>query len=155
MRSLLLLLTLLVATPTLRAQDANAALYDTGMHHSQVMNLLHNLTDVYGPRLTGGPGIQQASEWTLKKFSEWGLAVVRRNGRRADGGGLDPTRPPAEAKMKLLALICAALRCTALARWRLAVRRYGGPRSAGRGGAALRGRRRRRGHGLATARQEG
>ena len=36
------------------------------------------LSDVYGPRLTGGPGIMQASEWAMKKFSEWGLA----NGHR-------------------------------------------------------------------------
>ncbi len=32
------------------------------------------LSDVYGPRLTGGPGIRQAGDWTLKKFAEWGLA---------------------------------------------------------------------------------
>jgi hypothetical protein len=29
---------------------------------------------VYGPRLTGSPAIKQAGEWTMKKFSEWGLA---------------------------------------------------------------------------------
>ena len=34
------------------------------------------LSDVYGPRLTGSPGIQQASEWAMKKFREWGLANV-------------------------------------------------------------------------------
>ena len=36
------------------------------------------LADVYGPRLTGGPGIMQAGDWTLKKFAEWGLANPHR-----------------------------------------------------------------------------
>jgi hypothetical protein len=36
------------------------------------------LADVYGPRLTGSPGIEQAAGWTLKKFEEWGLANPHR-----------------------------------------------------------------------------
>ena len=47
---------------------------DEGMNRSQVMDHISWLSDVYGPRLTGSPGIQQASEWTMKKFTEWGLA---------------------------------------------------------------------------------
>ena len=34
------------------------------------------LSDVYGPRLTGSPAIQQASEWAMRKFGEWGLANI-------------------------------------------------------------------------------
>ncbi len=78
MRSLLLLLTFLVATPALRAQDANDALYDTGMHHSQVMNLLHNLTDVYGPRLTGSPSLARAGNWALETMEGWGMTNPQR-----------------------------------------------------------------------------
>ena len=44
------------------------------------------LSDVYGPRLTGSPGIQQASEWAMKKFGEWGLANVHQE-RWAFGKG--------------------------------------------------------------------
>jgi carboxypeptidase Q len=47
---------------------------DEGFNRSQVMDHIFWLTDVYGPRLTGSPAIQQASEWAMKKFNEWGLA---------------------------------------------------------------------------------
>ena len=47
---------------------------DEGLSRSQVMDHISWLSDVYGPRLTGSPGIQQASEWAMKKFTEWGLA---------------------------------------------------------------------------------
>jgi hypothetical protein len=49
---------------------------DEGLNRSQVMDHVSWLSDVYGPRLTGSPGIQQASEWAMKKFREWGLANV-------------------------------------------------------------------------------
>jgi hypothetical protein len=49
---------------------------DEGLNRSEVMDHVSWLSDVYGPRLTGSPGIQQASEWTMKKFREWGLANV-------------------------------------------------------------------------------
>jgi hypothetical protein len=49
---------------------------DEGMNRSQVMDHISWLSDVYGPRLTGSPAIQQASDWAMKKFTEWGLANV-------------------------------------------------------------------------------
>src|SRR2546423_4285460 len=49
---------------------------DEGLARSQVMDHISWLSDVYGPRLTGSPAIQQASEWAMKKFTEWGLANV-------------------------------------------------------------------------------
>src|SRR6266404_9028450 len=49
---------------------------DEGLTRSQVMEHVSWLSDVYGPRLTGSPAIQQASEWAMKKFTEWGLANV-------------------------------------------------------------------------------
>ena len=51
-----------------------AKIRDEGLNRSQVMDHIGWLSDVYGPRLTGGPGIRQAAEWTLKKFAEWDLA---------------------------------------------------------------------------------
>ena len=42
------------------------------------MDHLGWLTDVYGPRLTGSPQILQASDWALRKFTEWGLANPHR-----------------------------------------------------------------------------
>src|SRR5262245_6125598 len=49
---------------------------DEGLSRSQVMDQISWLSDVYGPRVTGSPAIQQASEWAMKKFNEWGLANV-------------------------------------------------------------------------------
>ncbi len=49
---------------------------DEGLNRSQVMDDVSWLSDVYGPRLTGSPAIQQASEWAMKKFGEWGLANI-------------------------------------------------------------------------------
>ena len=46
---------------------------DEGLNRSQVMDHVSWLSDVYGPRLTGSPGIQQASEWAMKTFHEWAL----------------------------------------------------------------------------------
>jgi len=51
---------------------------DEGLNHSQVMDHISWLSDVYGPRLTGSPAILQASDWVLKRLSGWGLV----NGHR-------------------------------------------------------------------------
>src|SRR4026208_2400254 len=51
---------------------------DEGLNRSQAMDTLFWLTDRYGPRLTGSPGVQDAAEWTMKKMTEWGLANVHR-----------------------------------------------------------------------------
>ncbi|HMF95434.1 MAG TPA: M20/M25/M40 family metallo-hydrolase [Vicinamibacterales bacterium] len=59
---------------------------DEGLSHSQVMDHVSWLSDVYGPRLTGSPAIQQASEWVMKTFNEWGLANVHQE-RWAFGQG--------------------------------------------------------------------
>src|SRR3954470_19531933 len=59
---------------------------DEGLNRSQVMEHVSWLSDVYGLRLTGSPGIQQASEWTMKKFREWGLTNVHQE-RWAFGKG--------------------------------------------------------------------
>ncbi len=49
---------------------------DEGLSRSQVMAHISWLSDVYGPRLTGSPGIQQASEWAMKTMKDWGLTNV-------------------------------------------------------------------------------
>ena len=59
---------------------------DEGLSRSQVMDHISWLSDVYGPRLTGSPAIQQASEWAMKTFNGWGLANVHQE-RWAFGKG--------------------------------------------------------------------
>lgn len=71
---------LTVALPSAQTEKIEYAtlgrIRDEGLSRSQVMDHIFWLSDVYGPRLTGSPGLQQASEWTMKKFGEWGLANI-------------------------------------------------------------------------------
>jgi hypothetical protein len=55
-----------------------ARIRDEGLTRSQVMDHVWWLSEVYGPRLTGGPQIVQASDWAIGKFTGWGLANARR-----------------------------------------------------------------------------
>jgi carboxypeptidase Q len=43
---------------------------------SQAMDHAGWMSDVYGPRNTGTPNFQRASDWAMKRFNEWGLANV-------------------------------------------------------------------------------
>lgn len=82
-RTALVILLLVAAVLPLRAQAPSAAdlnaiyqIKDEGFNHSQVMEIMSYLTDVYGPRLTNSPDIKQAAEWTTSKMKEWQLANV-------------------------------------------------------------------------------
>jgi len=54
-------------------EAAVEAIRKHGLEHSQVMELLGWLTDVYGPRLTGSSRLLDASNWAIRTFEEWGL----------------------------------------------------------------------------------
>src|SRR5689334_22326268 len=41
--------------------------------HSELMRNLEYLTTQIGPRLTGSPQMQAASDWTLKRFKDYGV----------------------------------------------------------------------------------
>ena len=43
------------------------------MVHSQLMDTVGYLADVYGPRLTGSPDIKAAEEWVMSRLTSWGL----------------------------------------------------------------------------------
>jgi carboxypeptidase Q len=49
---------------------------EEGLERSQVPELAQYLTEVIGPRLTGSPGMQRATEWAAGKYREWGLQEV-------------------------------------------------------------------------------
>jgi hypothetical protein len=53
---------------------------------SQAMDHVGWMSDVYGPRVTGTPNFQRASDWAMKHFNEWGLANVHQE-RFAFGQG--------------------------------------------------------------------
>jgi Zn-dependent M28 family amino/carboxypeptidase len=47
-----------------------------GRVNSQVMNIMYNLTDRYGPRLTNSPQFRRAGDWAVGQLKEWGLSNV-------------------------------------------------------------------------------
>lgn len=63
-----------------------SAIRDEGLAHSQAMDHVSWLADVYGPRVTGSPGFKQAAGWAEKKFREWGLANVHQESWRFGKG---------------------------------------------------------------------
>jgi carboxypeptidase Q len=81
-KSLLLLLALacllVVTAPAQEKPDSAtiARIMDEGMNRSQVMDILSNLTDVYGPRLTWSPEYMAAAKWAMKQMNAWGLSNV-------------------------------------------------------------------------------
>lgn len=58
--------------------DLNAiyTIKDIGFNHSQIMDIMSYLTDVYGPRLTNSPNMRAAAQWTQDEMKQWGLANV-------------------------------------------------------------------------------
>jgi carboxypeptidase Q len=44
--------------------------------HSQVMDTLSFLTDVYGPRLTASPEFNQAAQWAMERLKSYGVQEV-------------------------------------------------------------------------------
>ena len=48
----------------LRAEEAR---------HSEIMQTLHVLADVHGPRLTGSPNQKAAAQWAIDQMTRWGF----------------------------------------------------------------------------------
>ena len=48
-----------------------------GANGSKVMDIMWNLTDKYGPRLTNSPQFRAAGEWAVSQLKEWGLSNVQ------------------------------------------------------------------------------
>jgi hypothetical protein len=59
-----------------QATDINARIREEGMKSSHIMRMMHYLTDVYGPRLTGSPNHKAAAEWAVKEMQSWGFENV-------------------------------------------------------------------------------
>ncbi len=68
---LLLVVTVAVVFPEAQSEKLDYAtigrIRDEGLNRSQVMDHVSWLSDVYGPRLTGSPAIQQASDWASRR----------------------------------------------------------------------------------------
>ena len=47
-----------------------------GMEKSNVMEIAHWITDYNGPRLTGSPGLDNATKWVVEELNSWGMNNV-------------------------------------------------------------------------------
>jgi len=56
-------------------EDADQKIAAEVEAHSELVKNLEYLTTRIGPRLTGSPQMQAASEWTLKRFQDYGIDV--------------------------------------------------------------------------------
>jgi carboxypeptidase Q len=54
-------------------EEADQKIYAEVKSHSELVKNLEYLTSNIGPRLTGSKQMQQASEWTLKRFQDYGV----------------------------------------------------------------------------------
>jgi carboxypeptidase Q len=72
--SLLAALPAMAQAPAL--SDVNSQLRAQETKDSQVMWWIHEVTDVYGPRLTGSPGLKAAEDFAVKQMKQWGFTNV-------------------------------------------------------------------------------
>ncbi len=66
-----------VATEERIDHDVYWKIRQEATNNSKILDTLHALTDVYGPRLTGSPSLKAAGEWAIQQMHGWGL----KNGR--------------------------------------------------------------------------
>lgn len=57
-------------------EDINKLLRKHGIEQTQVMDIAAWMTDVYGPRMTGSPMLDKATDWALKTLKDWGMQNV-------------------------------------------------------------------------------
>ncbi len=57
-------------------ERVNEVIRKQGLEESQVMDIASWMTDVYGPRLTGSPMLDKATDWALEILKEWGMENV-------------------------------------------------------------------------------
>ena len=69
---------LLLAALPLPAQapglsDVYAQIRAEETNNSKIMWIIHEIADVYGPRVTGTPNLKAADDWAVKTMTSWGL----------------------------------------------------------------------------------
>ena len=57
--------------------DMNARLRAEETNNSKIMWIMHEISDVHGPRLTGSPGLRAAQDWAVATMKSWGLSNVK------------------------------------------------------------------------------
>ncbi len=57
-------------------EEAVAVIKKHGLEQSQVMDIAAWIIDTHGPRLTGSPGLDVATEWAVDELKDWGMKNV-------------------------------------------------------------------------------
>src|SRR5690348_14874760 len=53
--------------------DVYAQIRAEETNNSKIMWIIHEVADVYGPRVTGTPNLKAADDWAVKTMASWGL----------------------------------------------------------------------------------
>lgn len=76
----LLFLALLATLPLSAQEPVNdsivAVIKKHGLDQSKVMETAAMITDVYGPRMTGSPMLDKATDWAVRQLKDWGYENV-------------------------------------------------------------------------------
>ena len=73
---LLLTFSLSIQSQELKTTDVIDIIKKHGMEKSNVMEIAHWITDYNGPRLTGSPGLDNATKWVVDELNNWGMNNV-------------------------------------------------------------------------------
>jgi hypothetical protein len=80
MKQIFCILFLAISSSLLFAQSTEENVVDVikkhGLEQSEVMDHASWMTDVYGPRLTGSPMLDKATEWAQQRLSSYGMSNV-------------------------------------------------------------------------------
>jgi carboxypeptidase Q len=78
LRAIALILCLLAALPSAAQAPGLTSVYDQiraeETSNSKIMWIIHEVADVYGPRVTGTPNLRHAQDWAVETMKSWGLA---------------------------------------------------------------------------------
>ncbi|HEX5422633.1 MAG TPA: M20/M25/M40 family metallo-hydrolase [Candidatus Acidoferrales bacterium] len=79
-RGYALVICMLVALPAAAqapsVSDVYAQIRAEETNNSKIMWMIHEIADVYGPRLTGTPNLKRADDWAVRTMQSWGLSNV-------------------------------------------------------------------------------
>jgi carboxypeptidase Q len=79
-RAYALVICMLVALPTAAQAPSLTDVYSQirmeETNNSKIMWIIHEIADVYGPRLTGTPNLKVADDWAVRTMTSWGLSNV-------------------------------------------------------------------------------
>lgn len=81
MKALLLCISILFCAVSIHAQEISQdsvlkIIRKHGMEQSEVGEIASWMTDVYGPRMTGSPMLDNATAWATKTCRDWGMSNV-------------------------------------------------------------------------------